>query len=66
MTVDLKNTFVIRTDDANFKEALGQFLSEHCDVNKVNAACYDLNETGAKKVMGIVFEKKLLTNSYRV
>ncbi len=57
MTVDLKNTFVIRTGDENFKEVISQFLSEHCDTNKVNAACYDLSETGAKKVMDIVFEK---------
>ena len=57
MTVDLENTFVIQTDDENFKEAIGQFLSEHCDTNKVNAACYDINKEGAKKVMEIVFEK---------
>lgn len=56
-TVNLDNTFVIRTDDKDFKEALGQFLSNHCDKNNVNAACYGLNETGAKKVMDIVFEK---------
>lgn len=55
--VKLENTFVIRTDDENFQEAIGQFLSEHCDKNKVNAACFDLNETGAKKVMDIVNEK---------
>ncbi|MER2172248.1 MAG: hypothetical protein ABS938_16650 [Psychrobacillus psychrodurans] len=57
MTIDLKNTFVIRTDDENFKDALGEFLSDHCDANKVNAAYYGLNETGVKKVMEIVFEK---------
>lgn len=57
MTSDLKNTFIIRTDDENFKDALGEFLSEHCDANKVNAAYYGLNETGAKKVMEIVFGK---------
>ncbi|QPR69600.1 hypothetical protein I6G82_08450 [Lysinibacillus macroides] len=55
--VKLGNTFVIRTDDENFKQAIDQFLASHCDENKVNAACYDLNEVGAKKVMDIVFEE---------
>lgn len=57
MTVDLKNTFVIRTDDENFQDAIARFLSDHCETNKVNVACYDLNEVGAKKVMDIVFEE---------
>lgn len=55
--VNLENTFVIRTDDKDFKQAINEFLSSHCDKNKVNAACYDLSKTGAKKVMDIVFEK---------
>ncbi|MER2190640.1 MAG: hypothetical protein ABS951_06730 [Solibacillus sp.] len=57
MTVDLKNTFVVRTDDENFEQALIQFLSSRCEEEKVNAAYYGLNEVGAKKVMNIVFEK---------
>ncbi|MER2107435.1 MAG: hypothetical protein ABS949_10900 [Solibacillus sp.] len=57
MTVDFKNTFVIRTDDENFEQALIQFLSGHCDEEKVNAVYYGLNEVGTKKVMDIVFEK---------
>ena len=56
MTVDLNNTFVIQTDDENFINALRLFLSQHCDDNKVNEACYDLNEIGGKKVMDIVYE----------
>ncbi|WP_342471616.1 hypothetical protein MHH70_12430 [Metasolibacillus sp. FSL H7-0170] len=55
--VKLENTFVIRTDDENFKEEIALFLSNHCTKNKVNAAIYDLNEVGAQKVMQIVFEK---------
>ena len=56
-TVKLDNTFVVRTDDKKFELALIQFLSNHCDVKKVNAAYFGLNEVGAEKVMAIVNEK---------
>lgn len=58
MTVELNNTFVIRTDDKNFKEALGEFLSNHCTKkSNVNATVYELNAKGAKEVMEIVMAK---------
>ncbi|MER2126313.1 hypothetical protein [Solibacillus sp.] len=58
MTVELNNTYVIRTDDENFKEALGKFLSQHCTKeSNVNAAVYELNAKGAKEVMEIVMAK---------
>lgn len=56
-TVKLENTFVIRTDDKAFENALIQFLSNHCDEKKVNAAYFGLNKIGAEKVMTIVNEK---------
>lgn len=56
-TVKLDNTFVIRTDDKEFEQALIQFLSNHCDERKVNAAYFGLNEAGAEKIMAIVNEK---------
>lgn len=54
MTIELKNTFVIRTDDKKFEKALISFLTEHCNDNEVNAAYFNLNEEGANKVMEIV------------
>ena len=56
-TVKLDNTFVIRTDDKEFEQALITFLSKHCDQKEVNAAYFGLNEVGAEKVMAIVNEK---------
>lgn len=57
MKVKLENTFVIRTDDKTFEQALNEFLSNHCDNKKVNAAYFSLNKIGAEKVMAIVNEK---------
>ncbi|KOS64649.1 hypothetical protein FJQ98_14240 [Lysinibacillus agricola] len=55
--VNLENTtFVIRTDDKRFDQALIEFLSNHCDNKKGNAVYFNLNKVGAKKVMAIVQE----------
>ncbi|MGE8004248.1 hypothetical protein [Lysinibacillus sp. NPDC093216] len=56
MQVKLENTFVIRTDDKAFEQALIEFLSNHCDNKKVNAAYFNLNKVGTEKVMAIVQE----------
>jgi hypothetical protein len=50
----MENTFVIQTDDENFKEAVSIFLSKHCKDNDVNAAIYEMTSVGAKEVMRIV------------
>lgn len=55
--VELKNTYVIRTDDNDFRKVLDDFLFSHCKEHDANAAVFELNEKGAKEVMGIVFEK---------
>lgn len=55
-TVKLDNTFLIRTDDKNFEEALIQFLTQRCDEATANAAYFHLNEKGAEEVMKIVNE----------
>ncbi|WP_197232200.1 hypothetical protein [Lysinibacillus sphaericus] len=57
MQVKLENTFVIRTDDKAFEQALIEFLSNHCDNKKVNVAYFSLNKVGAEKVMAIVQEE---------
>lgn len=57
MEVKLDNTFVIRTDDEKFEQALIEFLSNHCDSNNANAIYFNLNKEGAEKVMAIVQEK---------
>lgn len=57
MQVKLENTFVIRTDDKAFEQALIEFLSNHCDNKKVNAAYFNFNKVGAEKVMAIVQEE---------
>lgn len=31
MRVELKNTYVIRTDDNQFRKALDKFLASHCE-----------------------------------
>lgn len=54
--MELKNTYVIRTDDNDFRQALDEFLSSHCEEHDANAAVFELNEKGAKDVMEIVFE----------
>ena len=54
--MELKNTYVIRTDDSDFRQALDKFLSIHCKEHNANAAVFKLNEKGAKDVMEIVFE----------
>ena len=54
--MELKNTYVIRTDDNDFRQALDEFLSSHCAERDANAAVFELNEKGAKEVMEIVFE----------
>lgn len=62
----MEQTFVIRTDDKNFREALSMFISEHCDKNRqVNFAIYDLNQEGGKKVMEIVNEKPIIEKKER-
>lgn len=53
-TVSLDNTFVIRTDDKYFEEALIEFLTRRCDEVCVNAAYFHLNSKGAKEIMGII------------
>ena len=57
MELKLKNTYVIRTDDNDFRQALDEFLSSHCAERDANAAVFELNEKGAKEVMEIVFEE---------
>ena len=57
MELKLKNTYVIRTDDNDFRQALDEFLSSHCKERDANAAVFELNEKGAKEVMEIVFEE---------
>lgn len=54
--MELKNTYVIRTDDNDFRKALDKFLSSHCKESDANAVVFELNEKGAKEVMEIVFE----------
>lgn len=54
--MELKNTYVLRTDDDNFRKAFDKFLADHCKKNNVNAAVFELNGIGADKVMEIVFE----------
>lgn len=54
--VNLEETFVIRTDDVEFEQALIQFLIDRCDMNKINAAYFHLNGLGAEKVMEIIKE----------
>lgn len=56
MRVELKNTYVIRTDDDDFRKELDKFLASHCKENSVNAAVFDMNEKGAEKVMNVVCE----------
>lgn len=55
--MELKNTYVIRTDDIEFRKALDKFLSSHCQYKDVNAAVFELNELGAEKIMEVVYEK---------
>jgi len=54
---EMEHTFVIRTDDKDFKEAISTFLSKHCDENKVTAAIYEMAQEGGEKVMQIVNER---------
>lgn len=56
MSVELKNTYVIRTDDDRLGKELDNFLVSHCKEKEVNAAIFDLNEDGAEKVMDVVYE----------
>jgi hypothetical protein len=51
------NVFVIQTDDKEFKEAMSIFLSKHCKEKDVNAAVYEMNNSGAEEVMNVVREK---------
>lgn len=53
----MEHTFVLRTDDTNFKEAIAIFLSTHCDKNKVNVAIYEMKQAAGEKVMQIVKER---------
>lgn len=53
----LNNTYVIRTDDKKFKDFLDKALADHCNKNDLNAAFFELNERGAKKVMDVVWEE---------
>lgn len=53
----MENTFVLQTDDKEFKKAISIFLSSHCAQKNVNVAIYELNNSGATKVMDIVKEK---------
>jgi hypothetical protein len=53
----MKNTFVLQTDDNNFKKAISEFLSKHCKDIDVNVAIYEMNQVGADEVMKIVKEK---------
>lgn len=53
--MELKNTYVIRTDDDNFRKALDEFLASHCEERDANAAVFEMNQKGAKEVMEIVF-----------
>lgn len=54
--MELKNTYVIRTDDNDFRKKLDEFLSNHCKKHDKNAAVFKLNEKGAEEVMEIVFK----------
>lgn len=54
--MELKSTYVIRTDDNQFRKELDKFLASHCKENGVNAAVFDMNEEGAEKVMEVVYE----------
>lgn len=56
--MELKNTFVLRTDDNEFKQAINGFLSDYCNDKPVNFAVYELNDVGAAKVMDIVLEEE--------
>lgn len=56
MSVELKNTYVIRTDDNEFRKVLDKFLANHCKEINVNAAVFDMSEEGSKKVMEVVYE----------
>lgn len=54
---EMEHTFVIRTEDKDFKEAISTFWSKHCDENKVTAALYEMAHDGGEKVMQIVNER---------
>lgn len=56
MSVELKNTYVIRTDDNDFRKELDKFLASHCEKKGKNAAVFDMTEKGAEKVMEVVYE----------
>ncbi|QPA61334.1 hypothetical protein [Lysinibacillus sphaericus] len=53
----MEHTFVIRTNDKDFKEAISTFLSKHCDKNKVTTDIYEMTQDSGEKVMQIVNEK---------
>ncbi|MEX3623749.1 hypothetical protein [Viridibacillus arvi] len=55
--MELEHTFIIKTDDKDFKEAISIFLSTHCDRNNVNAAIYELEQDASERVMQIVRNK---------
>lgn len=54
---ELKNTYVIRTDDEKFQSALSMFLLNHCNSENVNATYFKMSEEGAEKVMKVVLDK---------